>query len=59
MKRHLRLLAALFAAALLRFPDAARAQATDGQVTYRVTTQNYNGGYDPKHVAVEIGRAHV
>jgi hypothetical protein len=30
----------------------AYAQNTDGKVTYTVTTANYNGGYDPKHISV-------
>ncbi len=34
-----------------RFNDAY-AQSTDGKVTYTVSTVNYNGGYDPKHVSV-------
>lgn len=32
--------------------NRAAAENTDGKVTYTVTTVNYNGGYDPKHVSV-------
>lgn len=52
MKKTPLLLSLLLAFALCAPVTGVRAANTDGTVTYTVTTVNYNGGYDPKHVSV-------
>ena len=42
----------LIAATLAGSLDSAFAANTDATVTYTVTTQNYNGDYDPRNIAV-------
>jgi hypothetical protein len=41
----------LLAVGLLGTPYRSPAANTDGQVTFSLTTQNYNGSYDPNNVA--------
>ena len=42
----------LLAAALVGLLEGALAANTDGSVTFSATTQNYDGGYDPRNIAV-------
>jgi len=52
MKNKHIVLSLLMAVTFALIPERVRAVNTDGNVTYTVTTQNYNGGYDPRNVAV-------
>ncbi len=52
MKTTRSIIFSLMAAILAGTFSRAYAVNTDGTVTYSITTQNYNGGYDPSHVSV-------
>jgi len=52
MKNTRSLLALLMITIMAALPPSAGAANTDGTVTYTVTTQNYDGGYDPRNIAV-------
>lgn len=52
MKNTRILFSLLMVALLAARPERVHAANTDGNVTYTVTTQNYNGSYDPRNISV-------